>query len=178
MKTKIAFLAIVFATATIRLFALNFGNVSSTAGLSYNLAGPPTYETTTSGLDIKVWVMTQAEHRKMMDEAYNKTDMNKDNSATLDKGMKTERSKDIKMTGTHHIKVEVTDADNGLVRNDLSAKVEVISPSKKSSWIDLRNMSDHFGSDLSLNEKGLYQFHINIDDKGTQKTTEFSYTVM
>jgi hypothetical protein len=171
MKTKIAFLAVLLTFTVIRMFGQSVPEENYSTSSNMISSSPPTFETTTSGLEIKVWVMTADEHRKMMESNYKEGTMeNKDMS------MKKEDKK-MAMSGNHHIKVEVANAENGETRNDLKAKVEIISPSKKSSWIDLKNMSDHYGSDLSLSEKGPYTFRINLNDKGVSKSTEFKYTV-
>lgn len=164
MKTKIAFLAVVLSFAFIRMSGQSVPEEIAPGASSMSPANPPTFETTTSGLDIKVWVMTQEEHRKMTEGMNSQMNMNN-------------TGKKASMTGTHHIKVEIKDVASGEVRNGLNTKVEVTSPSKKSSWVDLRNMSDHYGNDLTLNEKGPYLFTIRIVDKGVQKTTQFRYTV-
>jgi hypothetical protein len=135
-------------------------------------AGNPTFETTTAGLEIKVWVMTQEEHKMMMEGMNGQMKM--DNGK---EGKKKKGEKKTNMTGTHHIKIEVTDAASGQARNDLTTKVEVTSPKKKSTWVDLKSMSNHYGQDLTLKEKGTYLFIIRIDDKGVRKSTQFSYTV-
>jgi len=167
MKTRIAILTAFFSFIfiTIKVSAQSVPEEMTPETRTLSNASPPTFETTTSGLDIKVWVMTQEEHRQMMEG------MNSQNNYN-DKDKKK-----MAMTGTHHIKVEVTDAASGETRNDLGTKVEVSSPSKKSWWIDLRNMSNHYGSDLTLKEKGPYMFTVRIDDKGVRKSTQFNYTV-
>ena len=122
--------------------------------------------------------MTQEEHMQMMKDMDSQSGNYKEGtSEDKDMGMKMKEGKKSNMTGTHHIKVVVNDAQSGEVRNGLDAKVEITSPSKKSAWIDLKNMSDHYGSDLSLKEKGLYTFLIKMDDKGVPKMTHFNYTV-
>ena len=164
MKTRIAVLALFLSFAFIRMFGQSVPEEITPGARSISNANPPTFETTTSGLDIKVWVMTQEEHRKMMEGMNDQMKMNNSGNKTS-------------MKGTHHIKVEITDMASGEKRNDLGTKVEITSPSKKSSWVDLRNMSNHYGNDLTLKEKGSYKFTIRIADKGVQKTTEFKYTV-
>ena len=175
MKTKIAFLAIFFTFAMIRTFGQSAPEEYDWSAANISAASPPTFETTTSGLEIKVWVMTAEEHQKMMESM--KTDNDKE--GTMDnKDMSMNKSdRKMAMSGTHHIKVEVADAASNEARNDLIAKVEITSPSKKTSWVDLRSMSNHYGSDLDLTESGSYTFLINIDDKGTKKATHFNYTV-
>jgi hypothetical protein len=172
MKTKIAIIAIAMSLGMIRATGQSVPEEYPLGMSNISIASPPTFETTTSGLDIKVWVMTQAEHQKMMEGMDNEGSTYKEGKENKPEGKKTS------MSGTHHIKVVITDAQSGDVRNGISAKVEITPPSKKTSWIDLKNMSDHYGSDLSLKEKGAYMFTIKLDDNGTPKTTQFKYTVM
>ena len=176
MKTKIAFLAVFITFGIIRMFGQSVPEENS-EWTNITAASPPTYETTTNGLDIKVWVMTAEEHRQMM-ESKHQSNMGDDNMSMNNNNISKDKDmKKTSMSGTHHMKVEVTDMDGGQTRIDLLAKVEIKSPTDKTSWVDLRNMSDHYGSDLNLKEKGDYQFTIRIDDKGITKTTEFKYTV-
>lgn len=170
MKTKIAILTATLSLLflMIKVSAQSVPEETTPMRPSISSSTPPTFETTTSGLEIKVWVMTQEEHRQMMEGMNDQKNMYN----TKDKG-----DKKMTMSGTHHIKVEITDVASGEARNDLGTKVEVIPPSKKSWWVDLRNMSNHYGNDLTLKEKGPYMFTVRIDDKGVQKTTEFNYTV-
>ena len=176
MKTKIAILAVILFFGMTKLFAQSAPEETQMDMSSFNISTPPTFATTTSGLDIKVWVMTQEEHRKMMENKNNQKPDN-DKESVNDYGTASNQSMTSKSSGTHHIKVEVMDAATGEVRNDLTASVEIKTPKNKSSRIDLRNMSDHYGSDLKLSEKGQYLFTINIDDNGVKKTTDFQYTV-
>jgi hypothetical protein len=173
MKTKIVFLAVFLTFAIARSFGQSVPEEYAPGTSSISTAGPPTFETTISGLEIKVWVMTQEEHRQLMEGMNNDKDgMKEDKDMGINK-----KGKNTGMNASHHIKVVVTDAQSGEVKNGLNAKVEVTSPSKKNTWIDLRNMADHYGNDLDLKEKGSYMFTINMDDKGVPKTTHFNYTV-
>jgi hypothetical protein len=178
MKTKIAFIALVIGLASFTMFAQSIEEETSPMLLrTINNAGPPTFATTVSDLAIKVWIMTQEEHKRMMETANNQSKMYDDkegNSGNMDMDTKTMSTAS---SGTHHIKVEVDNPESGEARNGLDTKVKITSPSKKSWWINLKNISDHYGSDLSLKEKGPYMFTINIDDNGTTKSTQFKYTV-
>jgi hypothetical protein len=179
MKTKIAFLAIFLTFAGIRMSGQSAPEEYNWSAANISTASPPTFETTTSGLEIKVWVMTAEEHQKMMESNNDKMINGSDKKGTMENKDMAGSNSDNKMamSGTHHIKVVVADPENGQPRNDLTAKVEITSPSKKISWVDLRNKSDHYGSDLNLLQKGSYTFTISIDDNGTPKTTRFNYTV-
>jgi hypothetical protein len=172
MKTKIAFLSVVISFALIRMFGQSVPDEVTTPnpGNAIYASPPPTYETSTEGMDIKVWVMTSEEHKKMMEGTNNQM-------STSDKKEGKMKDKNMSKNATHHIKVEITDAENGQARNGLSTRVQVTSPSKKIWWIDLRNMSNHYGNDLTLNEKGPYMFTINFDDNGFPRSTQFEYKV-
>src|SRR5664279_2209972 len=102
MKTKIAFLAIFFTFAMIRTFGQSAAEEYDWSAANISAASPPTFETTTSGLEIKVWVMTAEEHQKMMESM--KTDNDKE--GTIDnKDMSMNKSdRKMAMSGTHHIK--------------------------------------------------------------------------
>ena len=81
------------------------------------------------------------------------------------------------MAGTHHIMLEVTDAAIGKNIADASAKVLLVSPSRKNSSVDLKRMMSHFGSALTLDEKGEYQVTVSVNVGGVSKTTRFQYAV-
>jgi hypothetical protein len=172
MKTKIAFLAILLAIPFIRMSAQSVPEERTPGLMTIGNASPPTFETRLSELEVKVWVMTQEEHKMMMEEMNSQQKSKTDNKMSMNNPKKKST-----LAGTHHIKVEVTDAESGQARNDITAKAEITTPSKKNSWVDLANMSDHFGRDITLKEKGPYTFTILIEDQGVQKTTRFNYTV-
>jgi hypothetical protein len=127
--------------------------------------GKPTADATVGGLHIKVWLMTQTEHKEMM------------------AGMKHEGAgmsgamRDSMMAGTHHIMLDVTDVSLGKEIANASAKVLVVSPTKKSSSVDLKSRMSHFGGALTLDEKGEYGFTVVVTDGGVSKTTKFQYAV-
>jgi hypothetical protein len=185
MKTKIAFFATLLAFASI-IPVLGQSVPEETPNSNWNmnemrdLAGPPTFEATESGIHMKVWIMTQDEHRKLMEANESKTQQKdeygnsqqKDNAAGMDKA-----TKNAMLAGTHHIKLEATDEVTGNVIENATAKVKVVSPSGKSSWVDLREMTDHFGAGLTLKEKGDYRFIVDIDHAGTTSSKEFTYAV-
>jgi hypothetical protein len=81
------------------------------------------------------------------------------------------------MAGTHHIGLEVTDAAKGTAITRVSVNLLIESPSKKESSIDLKPMMSHFGSGLTLDEKGEYRFTVNVNAAGVAKTTKFQYVV-
>ena len=96
----------------------------------------------------------------------------KHNNMEMDKA-----SKDAMMAGTHHIGLEVTDAAKGTAITRVSVNLLIESPSRKESSIDLKPMMSHFGSGLTLDEKGEYRFTVNVNAAGVAKTTKFQYVV-
>jgi hypothetical protein len=148
-----------------------------------SIMGKPTADATVGGLHIKVWLMSQKKHSEMMEsgpgmmmkhgEKEGETGgMGKHNNMEMDKA-----SKDAMMAGTHHIGLEVTDAAKGTAITRVSVNLLIESPSKKESSIDLKPMMSHFGSGLTLDEKGEYRFTVNVNAAGVAKTTKFQYVV-
>jgi len=79
--------------------------------------------------------------------------------------------------GTHHIVLDVTEIASGKEIAGASARVLIESPSNKNSSVDLKPMMDHFGSALTLDEKGEYRFTVKVSFGGAIKTTQFQYAV-
>ena len=166
-----------------------------------SMMGKPTIDATVEGLHMKVWLMTQEQHKEMMkgkmdqrmmpggkDGAIGRMEMKGMNDTSMGmgkdmKGMKhvgmgmNTAMKDSMMAGTHHIMLEVTDAAIGKNIADASAKVLLVSPSRKNSSVDLKRMMSHFGSALTLDEKGEYQVTVSVNVGGVSKTTRFQYAV-
>jgi hypothetical protein len=165
-----------------------------------SMMGKPTVDATVEGLHMEVWLMTQKQHKEMMkgkmgqmmhgekEGAMGRMEMKgmKDTSMRMGKdtkgmkhdGMGMNKSKmDSMMAGTHHIMLDVTDAAIGKEIANASAKILIVSPSKKSSSVDLTPMMSHFGAALTLEEKGGYQFTVDVNVGGVSKTTQFEYAV-
>jgi hypothetical protein len=115
-----------------------------------DMAAKPTFEATTGGLHLKVWVMAKGEGMK-------------DNDM---------------MAGTHHIMVAVTDAESGKEVTDANVKILSLSPTNKSASVDLKTMMNQFGGNLSLDEKGEYELTVSVDVNGVANSTPFKYTVL
>jgi hypothetical protein len=81
------------------------------------------------------------------------------------------------MAGTHDMILDVTDAFLGKEIANASAKVLIVSPSKKNSSVDLKPMKGLFGGPLTLDEKGEYQCTVSVDANGVSKTKQFHYKV-
>ena len=162
--------------------------------------GKPTVDATVEGLHMKVWLMTQKEHKKMMkgkmgqmmhgekEGAMGQMEMKgmKDTSMEMGKDMKGMKhdgmgmdkvTKEAMMVGTHHIMLDFTDATNGKEIANASAKLLIVSPSKKNSSVNLKPTMSHFGDGITLNEKGEYQLTVSVNVNGVSKTKQFQYTV-
>jgi hypothetical protein len=164
-----------------------------------SMMGKATVDVTVEGLHMKVWLMTQKEHKTMMNGKTGQMMMDhdmkgmkhegmgtKDTSMSMNKDMKgmnhddmrmDKATKEAMMSGTHHIMLDVTDAASGKEIATASAKVLIVSPSKKNSSVDLKSMMNHLGDGLTLEEKGQYQFTVAVTVGGVSKTTQFSYIV-
>jgi hypothetical protein len=92
---------------------------------------------------------------------------------------KAERStKETVLTGTHHIMLDVTDAESGNEIDGASAIIDIVSPSDKNSSVDLTTMMmSHFGGGLTLDEEGEYDFTLSVKVSGVSTTTQFQHTV-
>ncbi|MGE5847902.1 MAG: hypothetical protein ACM34O_14355 [Ignavibacteria bacterium] len=191
MKTKYALLLTVLAIAfTLPMFGQDTGMKKHDLS---SMIGKPTVDTTFEGLHIKVWLVTQKEHKEMMKEKMEGKDMKemkhmemKDTSMAMKedmKGMKPDSMEmnkammDSMMAGTHHIMLDVTDASLGKEIANARTNVLIVSPSKKSSAVDLKPMMSHFGGTLTLDEKGEYRFTVNVIVGGVAKTMQFQYEV-
>jgi hypothetical protein len=203
MKTKFACLSTVLTIAlTLPVFGGDTSADSAKTGMKghdmSSVMGKPTADATVGGLHIKVWLMSQTRHKEMMKpgpammmnhgEKEGETGVMgmKDSSMGMGKDMKgmshesmemDKTTKDAMMAGTHHIGLAVTDAVKGTEIATASVKLQIESPSKKTSSVDLKPMMSHYGSGLTLDEKGEYQFTVNVDVAGVARTTKFQYVV-
>ncbi len=203
MKIKYVFLSTILAMAfTLPLFGQH-NDTTMTDMKKHHMSkmmGKPKVDVTVEGIHMKVWLMTQKHHKKLMKEMMGKMMMSKDMKEMKHNGMKMKDTsmamgKDMTgmkndgmgmskammnsmMAGTHHIMLEVKDAISEKEISNASASVLIVSPSKDSSSVDLKPMmNDCFGNGLMLNEKGEYQFTVNVNVDGVSKTTEFKYKV-
>ena len=175
MKIKYVFLTTVLTIAlTLPMFGQQEqANITKTDTKMHEMSkmmGKPTAETTVDGLQMKVWVMTQEQH-KMMKEKMGMSEM-KDTSMKMNKA-----AMDSMMAGTHHIMLDVKDTSSGKEIANASAMVLIVPPSKKSSSVDLKSMMSHFGGALTLDEKGEYQFTVSVNVGGVSKSMQFQYVV-
>ena len=227
MKIKYFLLSTVLTIAlTSPLFGRdNLADTSKTdmkvADLS-GMMGKPTADASTGGLQMKVWLMTEAQHKEMTTEEMapmptngeQKSELGKmegvgmnfsgmvttkemkglghnsmarsDSSITTDNDTveaiqatrsMTKAAVDSTTASTHYLVLNVTEIASGKGIAGASARVMIESPSKKSSSVDLKSMMEHFGSALTLDEKGEYHFTVNVSFGGVTKTTQFQYAV-
>jgi hypothetical protein len=203
MRTKHALLSIVLTVAlTLPLFGQHAHDDKTKTDMKQHdissMMGKPTADAKVEGLHMKVWLMTQKQHKKMMDSKMGQMMMGedmkemkhggmemKDTSMGMGKDMKgmkhdgmrmDKAMMDSMMAGTHCMMLDISDATTKKALSDANAKVMFVSPSKKHSSVELKPMMSHFGSGLTLNEKGEYEFTVTVNDGGVPRTTAFKYT--
>lgn len=148
---------------------MNLEKKSSSHQQMSDMMGKPTFEQSVQGTTVQVWLMTREEHMKMMaghakmDEHMN-YDMNDDEMKAM-------------MAGTHHVMVMTANIGTNMVTDSTSIRIAMTSPSNNSSVVELKNMVNHFGGGLTLDEKGTYKLDVWVSDKGLTRTVSFSYQV-
>ena len=147
------------------------------------MMGTPAMDRSVEGLRIKVWLITQEAHKKMMSDQM-KGEMQGDMKGMMHgKGSKGEMqsmdhsSKDAMMSGTHHIMVSLTDEKTKAETDTAKVAVQIVAPSKKSSTTELSKTKGHFGGGITLNEKGEYTIDLTIEEGGKTFAPEFHYKV-
>jgi hypothetical protein len=192
MKTNHAWLSTVLTIAlTLPMFGQSIHDKQTKADMSKHdmssMMGEPTFEETTKGLHIKVWLMTQKKHKKMMKGKMGEMMMREENEGAMG-GMEMNGMKDTSkgmskatrkamLAGTHHIMLEVRHAISEKRITNASVTVQIVSPSKKNSSVDLTTMMSRFAGGLTLKEKGEYKLTLSVHVGGITKTTHFQYVV-
>jgi hypothetical protein len=116
----------------------------------------PTFEATTAGIQMKVWIMITGGAAKATDMSSAK--------ATSDE----------QKGSTYHVMVELKKAD-GKVLTDANASMMAVSPAGKNTSVELKPMMDEYGSDFMLDEKGEYQLTIQLNVGGVPNSTQFKF---
>lgn len=116
----------------------------------------PTFEATTAGIQMKVWIMITAGVTKVTDMSSAKA------TSTAPKG------------NTYHVMVELKKAD-GKVLTDVNASMMAVSPAGKNTSVELKPMMEQYGSDFTLDEKGEYQLTIQLNVGGVPNSTQFKF---
>jgi hypothetical protein len=81
------------------------------------------------------------------------------------------------MAGTHHLMLMATDEATKKEIENVKVEIDLTSPSKKMSTIELKSMKNHFGGGLSLEEKGAYQLLATVKAGEKLHTAQFDYEV-
>ncbi|MDP2038854.1 MAG: hypothetical protein Q8L04_15840 [Ignavibacteria bacterium] len=138
-----------------------------------SVMGKPVFESKEDSIITTVWIISQKKNKEVL-----KTSVGGNMYKMKDKFLLTDKtSKDKMLTGTHYLIFDVKNSLNGKQVADTSAKVEVVYPSKKTVSVHLLPMMNHFGSGVSLIEKGEYLFTINLNVGTSYRTTQFKYKV-
>ncbi len=178
MKTKYLLLSTILVIVfTITMFGQTTHKVKTKTIIQQkdvsSVMGKPVYKSTVDSLKTEVWILSQKKYKEMM-----KTNMGKMMTKMKDDNMAMNKAtKEAVLTGTHYFIFDVTNITNGKEFADSSAKVEIVSPSKIISSVNLQPMMNHFGGGVSLKEKEEYLFTINLNVGMGYKTTQFKYKV-
>jgi hypothetical protein len=140
-------------------------NKRDTTDLSLNkrdsteLTATPTFEATTAGVHMKVWITaTEGEI--------------KDNDMSSAKATKAET-----VASSYHVTVELKNAESGKDVSDATASLMTVSPTNKDATLELKSMMNKFSGNLNFSEKGEYKLTLNIISGGATNATPFKYTV-
>jgi hypothetical protein len=123
------------------------------------MAPKPTFEATTAGIHMKVWVTAT------------ESDL-KENDMSSAKATKAEATAE-----SYHVMVELKNSESGKDVSDATASLMTVSPTSKNATLELKPMASQLGGNLTLNEKGEYQFTVNINVGGVTNATPFKFTV-
>jgi hypothetical protein len=191
MKTKYALLTAALAFVfSLTVFGQATHKAKTKAVIKENeftrVMGKPTYESKVDSIDTKVWVMTQAQHKRMMkgqmglmmrrelEGLHRHPMMGRMSDSSMGMDMASRKAV---MQGTHFIMLDVTNTLTGREIADASAKVQIVYPSKKTVSVDLKAMMSHFAGAMTLKEKGKCLFTINLNIGTGYKTMQFAYVV-
>lgn len=143
MKSK---LAIIGTVLTLALALPVFGQVA------------PTFEATTAGIHLKVWITIGSEQMKENDMSSAKA------------------SKDAGLAKTYHIMVELKNAASGKEPAEATATLMLVSPAGKNTSVQLKPMMKQLGNDFTLEEKGEYELTVNVNAGGVTSASPFKFT--
>lgn len=176
--SQILFTFILTITVALMVTGKDIGIDSSSAAMKkhraehMNMMGKPTFDTTVSGLHLKMWIITQKQHKKLMKGKVGKAMMkNAEDGKTMDAA-----SKEAMMAGTHHCMLTVHDIDTGKEITTAETKIRIDVPSKKeATLIDLKPMMGHYGESITLNEKGKNVITISVTVDGFTRNATVKY---
>jgi hypothetical protein len=174
MKIKYAlFSATIIIFFTLTSFAQTNSKINTNKDDIAGMLGKPVFELTVDSLNTKAWIISVQKYKELMrSNTGKKMTKMKDDKMPMDKS-----TKESMMSGTHYFIFDVRNITTGKEFADTSAKVAIVSPSKKMVSVSLSPMMNHFGAGISLVEKGEYLFTINLNIGSGYKTSQFKYKV-
>ena len=128
-----------------------------------NIAGKPLASKVKEGLRIRVWLLTQDQHRAKASAFQSET--------TLE-----DKLKELLNQGTHYVLVNVTDLKTKKSVTDAEVWFHIVYPNKKNLMPRLTRVEDHFAGGVELSQKGKYTFmvHVNMGEKQTAITFRYN----
>ena len=174
---KIASLSILIIMISASLFGIEMNNDSSgTSSKQHDmmkLMGKPFIDTLVEGLHLKVWLVTQKQHKSLMNRIKEKEIIHKSHE-----GVKMDKaSKEAMMAGTHHFMLMVQDPVTGKEISNAATKILIDSPTKKDSFIDLKPMMGHYGESITLKQKGINEIIVSVNVDDYSRDLKFKYKV-
>lgn len=161
--SKVFFILFLLSVVTLPLHSQN--DAVGMGMAAPGIVAKPSFETTTSGLHMRVWIMSVVNDSK--DQAAN----GQDSSDNFDLTDETR-------TGSHHVIVEVKDAAEGRELSGAAVKMQILAPTGKTFSVDLEPMMNQYGANIPLESKGEYKLSLNVKaDDGRTVESPFSYIV-
>jgi hypothetical protein len=192
MKTNKLFVAILVSV----MFSLlgtaqrNRDNASQDRKESGRLADKmekPTFEESVDGIRVRLWLMTPAEHKRMMAAQAEDTKshrMDEMSRRATGKEMKDETKGaglqevlEAMMARTQQVIVTLTEEKTNALLSNREISIEMFSPTGRSRSTDLVPMMNHFGGGLTLVEKGRYLFTVTIKTEKETKRLRFIHEI-
>jgi hypothetical protein len=147
------------------------------------MMGTPVFDRSVEGLRIKVWLIAQEAHKKMM-SGQMKGEMKGDMKGMMhgeeskgDMHSMDHNPMSAMISGTHHIMVSLIDEKTKVEPDKAKVEVRIVAPSKRNSSTELSKMKGHFGGGITLDEKGEYTISLKIEERGITALQVFSYRV-
>lgn len=148
-----------------------------------SVMGKTTVDTTIEGVHVRLWLVTQQQHRTIMEGkkgaqwmGMERTDPEQEVDPTKVNMAMGEETRVKMMAGTHLVLIDVTDSLSGNELVSTSAKLSIQSPSKKQSTVELLQVMNHFALGIFLREKGTHRLTLDVNANGISRTKQFSYT--
>ncbi len=123
-----------------------------------NKLGKPTFTSTKEGISAQVWLISRAEHDRLMggtSEAKSLPDVQSDEKSYT---MKKEERASMGSSSKYEVAVVLlTDAMKNAPIDDAKAELNITSPTRKKSEVALNASEGHYSGDINLTEKGSYK---------------------